>query len=140
MRCSSKGNSLLGIYKSNIFFIKFILASSGTSSLVILQVVGDATHQILMRGLFSIALTNGSRMAKLRPALTIEEMEAQLGYKVDAKNNSYGTSALFYSDLTIFVDDSYPRTMREYEILAQGLNRNHELAPAVVPANCEKKV
>ncbi|KAJ3499542.1 hypothetical protein NLG97_g245 [Lecanicillium saksenae] len=79
-------------------------------------------------------------MAKLRTVSTIEEMEAHLGYKVEPKDQFLGMNGLLYSDLTLFITDLHQRTTREYELFEKGLNRCHKPAPAVIPANSDKKV
>ncbi|KAK8149397.1 hypothetical protein G3M48_007218 [Beauveria asiatica] len=79
-------------------------------------------------------------MAKLQPVLTIEEMEQQLGYKLDAKSEYLEASSLLYSDLTLFVADLYQRTLREYEMFEKRPNRCHKAVPATIPANCQEKV
>ncbi|PQK09986.1 hypothetical protein BB8028_0002g03100 [Beauveria bassiana] len=79
-------------------------------------------------------------MAKLQPVLTIEEMEQQLGYKLDAKSEALEANSLLYSDLTLFVADLHQRTLREYEMFEKGLDRCHKAVPAAIAADCREKV
>lgn len=56
-------------------------------------------------------------MAKRRPTLSLERMESDLGYKVDALNHSGSSMVHFYTDFRPIVHSIYERTLREFEEL-----------------------
>ena len=54
-------------------------------------------------------------MAKRKPTLTLEEMERELGYKVDPLIHPTESVERFYSDLSPVPTSAYEKTKREFE-------------------------
>jgi hypothetical protein len=52
-------------------------------------------------------------MAKLKPHLSIPEMEAEVGYKIPTYRNDEGPR--FYSDLQLVPRSNYEKFEREYQ-------------------------
>ncbi|KAK3296335.1 uncharacterized protein B0H64DRAFT_374433 [Chaetomium fimeti] len=62
-------------------------------------------------------------MAKLKPTLTLMEMEDEMGYKVDALDRPDEAEKRFYSDLTPVPDNTYGLTEKDYQ---EFVKRKHD--------------
>ncbi len=69
-------------------------------------------------------------MPKARPSLTLVEMEAKLGYRVDSLNYPHEHSKRFYSNLRPVPDSIYQRTREEFEEFE---NRRYSKDYATIP-------
>ncbi|KAL2131229.1 hypothetical protein VTI74DRAFT_5380 [Chaetomium olivicolor] len=62
-------------------------------------------------------------MAKVKPVLTLMEMEDDMGYKVDASSRPDDAEKRFYSDLRPVPDDTYGLTEKNYQ---EFVKRKHD--------------
>lgn len=65
-------------------------------------------------------------MAKVRPSLTLVEMESKLGYKVDSLTYPDKSSERFYSDLRPIPNDRYGKIREEFEEYERKMYRKDE--------------